>query len=260
MMAVLALLMLQAPAGESKLIVTKVRPTLVDLGPTRPDASYLSGDVMHVTFDVAGFSLDTDGLYKYSAKLSIEDGAGKVIGMEDYGNGPARLGVLGNGKSRFSFQVPIPVDQAPGNYKAKLVMGDANAKGTVTIEQAYKVVSPAFGFIRLQTGRGPFGRSPTPCSGNVGEVLAFGFQLVGISRGKDNNGNVEMTVEVQDIQGKVLGKPQVSSFTNINTNEPFPLTFEIPLDQAGQYKVVFKALDKSNNRSTTMTVPFTVVE
>jgi len=260
MMALLALLLLQAPAGESKLTVTKIRPTLVDLGPVRPDANYMPGDVMHVTFDVAGFSLDADGLYKYSAKLSVEDSAGKVIGAEDYGNGPARLGVLGNGKSRFSFQLPIPADQTPGNYKAKLVMGDANAKGTVTIEQAYKVVSPAFGFIRLQTGRGPFGRSPTPCSGNVGEALAFGFQLVGISKGKDNNGNVELTVEVHDNLGKTLGKPQVSSFTNLNANEPLPLTFEIPLDQAGQFKVVFKAVDKSNSRSTTMTVPITVIE
>ncbi|HQR07606.1 MAG TPA: hypothetical protein PLN21_12330 [Gemmatales bacterium] len=260
MMALLALLLLQAPASESKLIVSKVRPTLVDLGPARPDASYLPGDVMHVTFDVAGFALDPDGLYKYSAKLSVEDSAGKVIGSEDYGNGPARLGVLGNGKSRFSFQLPIPTDQAPGNYKAKLVMGDANAKGTVTIEQAYKVVSPAFGFVRLQTGRGPFGRSPTPCSGNVGEALAFGFQLVGISKGKDNNGNVDLTVEVQDSQGKTLGKPQVSSFTNINATEPLSLTFEVPLDQAGQYKVVFKAMDKSNSRSATMTVPIMVIE
>ncbi|MFT3880501.1 MAG: hypothetical protein QM703_12665 [Gemmatales bacterium] len=260
MMALLALLLLQAPAGESKLIVSKVRPTLVDLGPIRPDTSYLPGDVMHVTFDVAGFSLDAEGLYKYSAKLSVEDSAGKVIGSEDYGNGPARLGALGNGKSRFSFQLPIPVDQAPGNYKAKLVMGDANAKGTVTIEQGYKVLSPAFGFVRLQTGRGPFGRSPTPCTGNVGEALAFGFHLVGISKGKNNNGNVDLTVEVQDSQGRMLGKPQVSSFTNLNANDPLPLTFEVPLDQAGQYKVVFKAVDKSNNRSATMTLPFTVIE
>ena len=34
MMAILALLLIQTPAADSKLTVTKVRPTLVDLGPT----------------------------------------------------------------------------------------------------------------------------------------------------------------------------------------------------------------------------------
>ncbi len=260
MMAILALLLIQTPAADSKLTVTKVRPTLVDLGPTRPDANYMPGDVMHVTFDVAGFTLDADGLYRYSAKLTVEDGAGKVIGMEDYGNGPARLGALAGGKSRFSFQLPIPADQATGSYKAKLVMTDVIGKGTATLEQAYKVVSPGLGLIRLQSGRGPFGRAPTPCSGNVGEVLSFGFQLVGVSKGKDNKGVVDLTVEIQDSQGKTLGKPQVSAFTDINTNEPMPLQFEVPLDQAGQYKVIFKATDKTSNRTTTLTVPITVIE
>ena len=50
---------------------------------------------MHVTFDVAGFTLDAEGLYRYSAKLTVEDGAGKVIGMEDYGNGPSPTGCPG---------------------------------------------------------------------------------------------------------------------------------------------------------------------
>lgn len=260
MMAILALVLLQAPAADSKLIITKVRPTLVDLGPARPDASYMPGDVMHVTFDVAGFKLDDSGLYRYSAKLTVEDGAGKVIGMEDYGNGPARLGAMGSGKSRFSFQLPISTDQAAGNYKAKLVMTDVIGKGSATVEQAFKVIPAGFGLIRLQSGRGPFGRSSTPCSGNVGEVLTLGFQLVGVSKGKDSTGNVDLTVEIQDSQGKTLGKPQVTPFSEINTSEPMPLHFEVPLDQAGQFKIIFKAVDKTSSRNTTLIVPVLVVE
>ena len=110
----------------------------------------------------------------------------------------ARLGALAGGKSRFSFQLPIPADQAAGNYKAKLLMTDVTGKGSAAVEQAYKVVSPGLeGLIRLQSGRGPFGRAPTPCSGNVGEVLSLGFQLVGVSKSKDNKGVVDLTVEIQ---------------------------------------------------------------
>lgn len=260
MMALLALVLLVPQAGTSKLTASKVRPTLVDLGPTRPDASFLPGDMLHVTFDVAGFKLDEEGRYRYSAKLTVEDSAGKPIGSEDYGTSPARLGVLGNGKSRFAFHLPIPLDQPAGNYKAKLVMTDALGNGTVTVEQAYQVLPAGFGFIRLETGRGPYGSSPTPCSGTVGEALTFGFYLVGISKGKENTGAVDLIVEVHDSQGKTLGKPQSNPFTDINTNEPLKLRFELPLDQAGQYKVIFKATDKTSSRSSTLTVPVTVTE
>lgn len=47
---------------------------LVDLVPTRPDTIYLPGDVVHVTFDVAGFKLDAEGRYRFSAKLQVRTG------------------------------------------------------------------------------------------------------------------------------------------------------------------------------------------
>lgn len=260
MSAMLALLLVCVPQGESKLSVTKVRPTLVDLGPTRADASYLPGDIMHVTFDAAGLQLDPEGRYRFSAKLTVEDGGGKVIGTEDYGNSPARLGVIGNGKSRFAFRVAIPNDQAAGSYKAKLVLGDVVGKSSVTVEQAYRVLPPGMGLIRLDTGRGTFGNSPTPCTGNVGEVMSIGFQLVGLSKGKEGTGAVDVTLEVQDSQGKTLGKPQLNPFTDINTNEPLQMRFELPLDQAGQFKVVFKVVDKVSSKSTSLTLPVTVIE
>lgn len=248
------------PQVDGKLVVSNVRPTLVDLGPTRPDNNYLPGDLVHVTFDVAGFKLDEEGRYRFSAKLQVEDGAGKLMGSEDYGSSPARLGVLGNGKSRFSFRLPIPVDQPAGSYKAKLILTDVNSKATATVEQPYRVTSPGFGLIRLQTGRGPFGQSETPCTGNVGEVLHLGMQAVGLGKLKENLGTLDITLEVKDASGKVLGKSQVNQFTDINVNEPLQLRFELPLDQAGKYQLVFKATDKANAKSATLIVPVQVVE
>lgn len=248
------------PQVDGKLVVSNVRPTLVDLGPTRPDNSYLPGDVVHVTFDVAGFKLDPEGRYRFSAKLQVEDAAGKLIGSEDYGSSPSRLGVIGNGKSRFAFRLPIPVDQAAGNYKAKLVISDVNSKAAATVEQPYRVTSPGFGLIRLQTGRGPFGQSETPCTGNVGEVLHLGMQAVGMGKLKENIGTLDITLEVKDATGKTLGKPQINHFPDINVNEPLQLRFELPLDQAGKYQLVFKATDKASTRSTTLTIPLQVVE
>lgn len=260
MFVLLAVMLVGAPQADSRLTVSRIRPTLVDLGPARQDASYLPGDVMHVTFDAAGFKMDAEQRYRFSARLTIEDTGGKVIATEDYGNSPARLGVLGNGKSRFAFRVAIPADQAAGSYKAKLTLGDVVGKASVTVEQAYKVLPPGLGLIRLETGRGTFGATPTPSAGNVGEVLNIGFQLVGLSKGKENSGSVELTLEVQDNQGKVLGKPQVNTFNDINTNEPLQLKFELPLDQAGQFKVNFKVQDKVSGKNTSLILPVTVYE
>lgn len=249
------------PQGNAALTITKVRPTLVDLGPTRSDANYLPGDIVHVTFDVAGMKLDDEGRYRHAAKLTVEDAAGKLVGTEDYGSSPARLGVLGGGKTRFAFRLLIPADQPAGNYKAKLVLDDLVGKKSATLEQPYRVLSPGFGLIRLQTGRGPFGQTETPASGVVGEVLAVGMQAVGLSKGKDNLGSLEITQEVHDASGKLLGKPQVNSFPGISTDEPLQLRFELPLDQAGKYQLILKAVDKNNPaRSTTLTLPVTVFE
>lgn len=261
-MFTLCLLVLAAlPQGSATLSISKVRPTLVDLGPTRNDTNYMQGDVMHVTFDVAGMALDEEGRYRYAAKLTLEDSAGKAIANEDYGTSPARLGVLAGGKSRFAFRVPILIDQPPGTYKAKLVFEDVVGKKTVNLEQAYRVLPAGFGLIRLYTGRGPLGQTETPASGVVGEVLFLGMQAVGLSKGKDNLGTLEVTVEMRDATGKVLGKPQTSTFPDIIVNEPLQLRFELPLDQAGKYQMVIKAVDKnSTSRNTTLTVPVTVSE
>lgn len=260
MWSVVCLLLCGLPQTDGKLVVSKVRPTLVDLGPIRSDASYLPGDVMHVTFDVAGFKLDEEGRYRFSAKLMLEDSTGKLIGSEDYGMSPARLGVMAGGSSRFAFRLAIPLDQAAGNYKAKLVLGDMVAKTNVTVEQAYKVLPAGFGLIRLQTGRGPLGQSETPCTGCVGEVMSMSLNAVGLSKGKDGNGSLEITLEVQDSQGKTLGKQQTSAFTDVSTNEPLQLRFDLPLDKAGKYQVVFKAVDKHSARTASLTVPVAVTE
>jgi hypothetical protein len=260
MLSLVCLVLITLPQDDAKITVTKVRPTLVDLGPTRADASYLPGDVMHVTFDVSGFKLDNEGRYRFSAKLNVEDSAGKLLGSEDYGFSPARLGAIGGGKSRFSFRLAIPTDQGAGNYKAKLILGDFVGKSSVTVEQAYKVLPASFGLIRLQTGRGPLGQTETPSTGSVGEVLYLGLQAVGLAKGKEDKGTLEVTLEVQDSTGKVLSKPQTSTFNDIVTTEPLQLRFELPLDQAGKYQVVFKATDKTSNKTSSMTVPVMVID
>src|SRR5262245_2398775 len=107
-----------------KLTVKNVRPTLCPLGPTRADANYLPGDVVHVTFDVGGFKLDDEGRYRLGARLVVEDPAGKAILTEDYGFTPARVGALAGGRSRFAFRYIIPPELPAATYKAKLQLTD----------------------------------------------------------------------------------------------------------------------------------------
>lgn len=248
--------------GDGRLAVSNVRPTLCPLGPPRADNTYLPTDVVHVTFNVSGLKLDNDGRYRVAARLVIEDAAGKAVGGEDYGATPARLGVLAGGQSRFAFHYLVPPDAPPGSYKAKLQLTDVIANQTTTVEQAFKVSAPGFGLVRFVAGRGPLGQAETPCLGAVGEVLFLGTTAIGLGKGKEGTGNLEVRVEVQDAQGKVLGKPQTSEFKDVNAAEPILLKFELPLDQAGKYQVVLRATDKASSptRTATLTVPVTVVE
>jgi hypothetical protein len=218
--------------------------------------------VVHVTFNLSGLQLDTEGRYRVSARLVIEDATGKSLATEDYGATPARLGVLAGGKTRFAFRYVIPPDAPTATYKAKLQLTDAVSNQTATVEQPFRVSPPGFGLIRCVVGRGPFGQAETPCVGAVGEVLFVGAAAVGLGKGKEGLGHLEVRVEVQDAQGKVLGKPQLSEFKDVSTSEPFLLKFELPLDQAGKYQVVFRATDKASSpsRTTTLTIPLTVVE
>jgi hypothetical protein len=248
--------------GVNALTVSATRATICPLGPTRPDTNYLPGDIVHVTFNVSGLKLDNDGRYRVAARLVVEDAAGKAVATEDYGTTPARLGALAGGKTRFAFRYLVLPNAPAGAYKAKLQLTDALANQTATIEQSFKVIAPTFGLIRFTAGRGPFGQAETPCTGAVGEVLFMGALAVGLSKGKEGQGNVEVRLEVQDAQGKPLGKPQVTELNTVNTNEPLLLKFELPLDQGGKYQVVWRVIDKAATppRSATLTVPVTVVE
>lgn len=142
--------------------------------------------------------------------------------------------------------------------RAKFVLGDANSKATASVT-ALSSGYTRFWFDSTADGRGPFGQSETPCTGNVGEVLHLGLQAVGLGKLKDNQGTLDITLEVKDASGKTLGKPQLNTFPDINVTEPLQLRFELPLDQAGKYQLVFKATDKASAKST-LTVPLQVVE
>jgi hypothetical protein len=246
--------------ADGKLAISNVHPTIGALGAARNDNSYLPGDLVHVAFDVSGLKLDGEDRYRVGAKLTVEDATGKVVASEDYGAIPPRLGVLAGGKSRFAFRYLIPGDLAAGSYKARLLFTDVTGKQESTAEQAFKVSPPGFGLIRFQAGRGPFGQAETPCTGSVGEVLYLRVMAVGLSKGKEGQGSLDVAMEVQDAQGKPIGKPQTTAFPGVNANEPLLLQFELPLDQAGKYKVTLKATDKPSNRSATMTIPVTVVD
>jgi len=249
-----------AQAGDAKPVIGNVHTSVGALGAARGDINYLPGDIVHVTFDVSGLKLDGEERYRVGAKLVVEDTTGKTIATEDYGAIPPRLGILAGGKTRFAFRYLIPNDLAAGSYKAKLLLTDVIGKQEASVEQAFKVSPPGFGLIRFQAGRGPFGQAETPCTGAVGEVLYLRIAAVGLSKGKEGQGSLDVTMEVQDAQGKPIGKPQTTPFPSVNANEPLLLQFELPLDQAGKYKVTLKATDKPSNRSATMTVPVTVVE
>src|SRR5438876_1172045 len=68
-----------SPGQAGGLALTNVRFTYPQLGATRPDARFLPGDVVFISFDIEGLAITPDGGVAYSMSMEVLDKIGKVV-------------------------------------------------------------------------------------------------------------------------------------------------------------------------------------
>src|SRR4051812_46544318 len=121
-LAFLAVLPL-APAEQGSLSLTAGRLTYGLLGPSRLDDKLLPGDRLFFAFSIDNISADKDGKAHYSSALEVTDASGKVIFQQPPREQEVYL-TLGGNSLPGSASVSIGLEQAPGEYSAKVVVKD----------------------------------------------------------------------------------------------------------------------------------------
>jgi hypothetical protein len=264
----LALLVAAQGAGQGgtdgRLEVTNVRSTFGSLGSTRAELKVLPGEVVHLAFDVAGLQPDAGGRCRFETRLDVEQvkGGTAISVLKDADEARPFVALLG-GRTRHGIQVVTGLEQQPGNYRVKVTVADRNGKKETTFTREFTVVPPDFGLVRFQMSYDRSGQMNAPCAGVVGQTLFANVVAVGFQRARaESQGSLNVELNLVDAQDRPVGaKPLTGEFKDIPADTTFiPLRFELPLQRAGQFKLVFKATDTVAKKTASAIIPLTVVE
>jgi len=116
----------QEPAG---LQLTNVRMTVGELGPTRKESKMLPGDVLFISYDIDGLTIETDGTAKYTMAMEVADAAGKLIFKQDPRELIDFIPLRGNKLPARAF-ITIGIDQPAGMYSCKINVTDPKTKAS----------------------------------------------------------------------------------------------------------------------------------
>src|SRR5206468_1135134 len=145
---VVALALGVQPAQTGALTLSQPRFTFGPAGLTRPDGNFLPGDVVYLSFDVAGLKFDDEAKANYSVAMEVSNGAGNALFRQKPHASHVR-NLLGGKSVPCSVQVQLPVEQEAGAYTIKVTIEDAATKQSQTVTQKFAVLKAGFGLVQL---------------------------------------------------------------------------------------------------------------
>lgn len=262
MMTALALLsaLQLAPGQAGDLTLRDARLTHGILGMKRADARLLPGDSLVVGFDIEGMTTDASGKALYTISTEVSDAGGKVLFRQPPRDLEA-VNALGGSRFPAYSQVDIGLQQPPGEYTLKVLVGDRTSRKSATLTQKFTVLPADFGLVRLSATGDAQGMVPAGLLGE-GQTVWINGLLVGF--GRDNAGkqpNVALELRVLDEKnqpttpkpfGGAVGKDAPAGATSL------PVQFLLPLNRTGKFTVEVKATDQVTGKSVTRSFPITV--
>jgi hypothetical protein len=257
----LAALLTFAPAQGAGVSVNNVRLTYRDLGPTRPDAKYLPGDVVFISFDIEGLKVNDSGEVTYSMGMELLDKVGKAISSFPPTKASVSLPLGGN---RLPGNVFFAVDQGmtPGIYTCKVTIADGSTpSATKTIEQKFEVLPKDFGLVALYVSRDEQGQLPVGMSGIAGQTVYVQVGLVHLGRDAGRKPDAAVEMRVLDSAGQPTTKKPIVAVVPRTLPEAdhfVAFTFPLALNHEGEFKVEIKAADKVTGKNATLTFPIKV--
>jgi hypothetical protein len=258
--AVLAITLGSAQGG--KLSVANDRLTYGHLGPARPNAKYLPGDVLHLAFELQHIKFDANGKASYAMGLEVLDGAGKDLYRQKPSNATA-LNHLGGDRLPCVANLQIPPVAPPGMYKFRVQVQDRATNQSVTIERMIEVLPAAFGLIQIGTSADREGHIAWSPVGVVGDAIHLNFSTIGFARDKKTKQpKVQVALRVLDDQGKPVNASKLTGTADSDIPESFaiiPMQFGITLNRPGRFTLELTATDHLTGQTARATFPLRVI-
>jgi hypothetical protein len=256
---VLAAVTLVSPQADG-LSLTNVRTTYGAPGVTRQDNKLLPGDQVHISFDVEGITVAPDGKVRYSMTTEVLDGSGKTLFRQDPHDLEVTNALGGNTVPAYT-QMDVGLNAKPGKYTLKCTVTDRANQKQESVSRDFEVQEKQFGIVRLSTTLDQEARVGAS-NFSTGQSLFVNSAVVGFQRG-DKQPNVGVELTILDDSGKpVLTKPFRGE---INKDVPatalsLPVQFLVPLNRAGKFTLVLKAMDQVSRKTGELSFPITVVQ
>ena len=256
---VLAAVTLVSPQADG-LTLANVRTTYGAPGLTRQDNKLLPGDHVFISFDVDGITVAPDGKVHYSMATEVLDGNGKTLFREDPRDLEATNALGGNTIPAYT-QMEVGLNAKPGKYTLKCTVTDRANKKSQSLSRDFEVQEKQFGLVRLTTTFDHEARVGASIF-TTGESLYINSAVVGFQRG-DKQPSVAVELSILDESGKpVLANPFKGE---INRDVPatalsLPVQFLVPLNRAGRFTMVLKAIDQLSRKTAELKFPITVVQ
>src|SRR5439155_24981058 len=188
-LATLALAPAQQPTGG--LEMKNVRLTVGELGPPRPSNKLLPGDLLFISYDIEGLSIEPDGTAKYTMAMEVLDAAGKPIIKQDPRELLDFVPLRGNRVPARAF-VTIGLDQAAGACSCKITVTDPRTKASNSMTVKFEVLKRDFGIVAVYTTHDERAEYVAPTTGVVGQTIFVQFSVASFMRDpKTKQPNVE---------------------------------------------------------------------
>jgi hypothetical protein len=262
---IIAAALTTAPA-QGGLKLMNVRMTIGELGPARPNAKLLPGDILFIGYDITGLSIEPDGLAKYKMSMEVSDAAGKSIFKQDARELNDFIPLRGNSIPARAF-VTIGLDQDPGNYTCKVTVEDPKTKAKDTLAAKFEVGKREYGIVAVYTTYDLKGEISAPTTGSVGQTIFIHFSVATFQRDpKTKQPHVDFEFQILDDKRQpTLAKPGVhtqdeKSVPQVDDKEgAFSMRFPLFMSRPGKFTAKITATDKVANKSATYELPVTIL-
>lgn len=246
-----------SPAVSAAVELKNIRPCYGPLGVTRYETKLLPGDVLFMTYDIEGLSVDPkSGKASYVTILELIDAQQKVLFKKETPN--EVVPQLGGTRMPGDLHIIMGPKQAPGRYALKLTVHDKFGNDAKAFKYEFDVLPEGFGMVAVTA----------PAIGFPGQHYVPGFALVNLTLDGKKLPSAEITIRILDQSGTpvaaavqmVLPKDTPEN-TDLEKANFVPLTYPVYLNRLGRYTMEIVAIDKNaNNKRAELRFPFTVVD
>jgi hypothetical protein len=256
----LALAPAQAPVA-GKLEIANVRNTYGVLGPTRADSKLLPGDILFVSYDIDGITIDKDGRVHYSMVMEVVDKNGKATLKQDPFE-KIELVPLGGSRVAARAFVTLGVDHPAGEFTMKVNVTDRANKATTTLERKFEVLPPDFGIVAVYASLDERGQTAAPTTGVVGQAVFINYTTVGFKRDeKTKQPNLRFEMIPLDENAKpLMAKPLTHEGNDLDEKLPnYTVRFLLPMTRPGKFTIRLSCTDVVTKKTVSVDLPVLVL-